>query len=96
MTIVYLIVLLFLAKIILIDSPVGHALGDAIRNLAPPRADYGPVSRGEIEALWRDVEELRDRLDRVVEEQLFLSQLMSSSRQLNPAPGEIEDLDRRN
>jgi hypothetical protein len=93
MAIVYLILLLFLAKIVLIDSPVGHALGDAIRNLAPRRADYGPVSRGEIEGLRRDVEELRDRLDRVIEEQLFLNELMSGSRRLNPAPGEIEDLD---
>ncbi len=49
-----------------------------------------------LEGLRRDVDELRERLDRVVEEQLFLTQLLSQPRQLNPGSGEAEDLDSSN
>ncbi len=40
MPILYLLAIVFLAKIVL-DSPVGKALGEAIRNLVPPRAADG-------------------------------------------------------
>ncbi len=95
MPILYLLVLVILAKIILIDSPVGKALGEAVRNLVPPRAPEGSVSHTELETLRRDVEELRDRLDRVVEEQSFLTRLLSEPRRLSLGPGEIEDVDNR-
>ncbi|KPK83256.1 MAG: hypothetical protein AMS25_00555 [Gemmatimonas sp. SM23_52] len=95
MPILYLLVVVILAKIILIDSPVGKALGEAVRNLVPPRAAEGSVSHAELETLRRDVEELRDRLDRVVEEQSFLTRLLSEPRHLSLGPGEIEDVDNR-
>ncbi len=95
MPVFYLLVLVFLAKIVLIDSPVGKALGDAIRNLAPPRAPAGSISQREIEGLRREVEDLRDRLERVVEEQSFLTRLLSEPRRLSPGPGAIEDRDTR-
>ncbi len=93
MPIVYLLVLVLLAKIVLIDSPVGKALGDAIRNLVPPRAPEGAVSRSELENLRRDVEELRDSVDRVIEEQSFLTRVLSQPGQLSLGAGEIEELD---
>ena len=93
MPILYLLVVVILAKIILIDSPVGKALGEAVRNLVPPRAPEGSVSQVELETLRRDVEELRDCLDRVVEEQSFLTRLLSEPRRLSPGPGETEDVD---
>lgn len=86
-----LVVVVFLAKIVLIDSPVGKALGDAVRNLTPPRAPQGAVSHTELESLRRDVEELRDRVERVVEEQAFLTRLLSQPRNLSLGPGEVED-----
>jgi hypothetical protein len=95
MPVLFLLVAVFLAKIVLIDSPVGKALGDAIRNLAPPRAPQGAVSQAELDRLQHDVEELRDRVDRVVEEQEFLTRLLSEPRRLSLRPGEIEDPDTR-
>jgi hypothetical protein len=95
MAVLYLLVLVFLAKIVLIDSPVGKALGDAIRNLVPPRAPQGAVSEAELDSLRRDVEELRDRVERVVEEQSFLTRLLLQPRQLGLGPGEIEDPETR-
>jgi hypothetical protein len=97
MAFLYLLVLLILAKIVLIDSPVGSALGDAIRNLVPPRSKGGAggaggaVSRSELEALRRDVEELRDRVDRIAEEQSFLTQVLSRPRPLRIGPGEGDE-----
>lgn len=95
MPLIYLLVLVFLAKIVLIDSPVGKALGDAIRALAPPRTPAGSVSQGELEGLRREVEDLRDRLERVVEEQSFLTRLLSEPRRLSPGSGAIEDRETR-
>jgi hypothetical protein len=91
MVFLYLLVLLILAKIVLIDSPVGSALGDAIRNLVPPRTPQGAVSRSELEALRRDVEELRDLVDRIAEEQSFLTQVLSRPRPLSIGPGESDE-----
>ncbi len=93
MAVLYLLVLVFLAKIVLIDSPVGTALGDAIRSLTPSRAPEGTASRADLEHLRRDVEELRDRVDRVVEEQAFLTQLLSESQRRSLGPGKSEDFD---
>lgn len=87
MVVVYLLVLVLLVKIVLIDSPVGRALGDAISNLVPPRAPEGSVSRAEFELLRRDVEELGERLDRMVEEQAFLTRLLAEPRRLSLGPG---------
>ena len=96
MPILYLLVLVFLAKIVLIDSPVGKALGDAIRNLSPPRAPDGAVSQSELELLRRDVEELRDSVERVVEEQAFLTRLLSRpGEHLSLGPGETGNEDTR-
>ena len=96
MGILYLLVLVILAKIVLIDSPVGKALGDAIRNLSPPKAPEGGATRAELEELRRDVEEIRDRLDRVIEEQAFLTRLLSKPpRHISLGPGEIESEDTR-
>ncbi len=93
MPILYLLVLVFLAKIVLIDSPVGKALGDAIRNIAPPKAPDGAISQRELERLQRQVDDLRDQLERVVDEQSFLTRLLSEPRRLSLGPGEIEDRD---
>jgi hypothetical protein len=93
MPILYLLVLALLAKIVLIDSPIGKALGDAIRNLAPPRAPEGAAVRSELERLRRVVEELRDSVERVIEEQSFLTRVLSQPRQLSLGGGEIEELD---
>lgn len=95
MAVLYLLVLVLLAKIVLIDSPVGKALGDAIRSLVPPRAPPGAVSRAELESLRRDVEELRERVERVVEEQSFLTRLLSQPKRLSLGSGEIEDPETR-
>jgi hypothetical protein len=93
MAILYLLVLVLLAKIVLIDSPLGKALGDAVRNIVPPKAAEGTISHGELDALRRDVEELRDRVDRVVEEQSFLTRLLSQPKHLSLGSGEIDDQD---
>lgn len=93
MPVLYLLVLVLLAKIVLIDSPVGKALGDTIRNLAPEKAPEGAVSQAELELLRRDVEELRDRVDRVVEEQAFLTQLLAKPERLSLRPGDGDDQD---
>ena len=93
MPVLFLLVLVFLAKIVLIDSPVGKALADAIRDLVPPRASQASVSHNEIEVLRREVEEIRDRLERVVEEQSFLMRLLSEPRRLSLGPAETEELD---
>ena len=93
MPVLYLLVLVLLAKIVLIDSPVGKALGDTIRNLVPEKAPEGAVSQAELDLLRRDVEELRDRVDRVVEEQAFLTQLLAKPERLSLRPGERDDQD---
>ncbi|UCC73315.1 MAG: hypothetical protein JSV86_01750 [Gemmatimonadota bacterium] len=98
MTVAYLVALFFLAilaKIVLVDSPLGKALGDAVSNLVPPKASEGAVSRGELDKLRHDVEELRDRVERVVEEQTFLTQLLSEPGHMRLGPGEAEDSDTR-
>lgn len=83
----------FLAKIVLVDSPLGKALGEAVRNLVPPKAPEGAVSQGELDNLKRDVGELRDQLERVVEEQAFLTRLLSEPKRMELGPGEAEDSD---
>ena len=93
MPVLYLLLLVFLAKIVLIDSPVGKALGDAIRNLSPAKAPEGAASQAELEHLRRAVEDLRDRVDRVVEEQAFLTQLLSRTERLGLGPGDRDDKD---
>jgi hypothetical protein len=93
MSLVFLLVLVFLAKIVLIDSPVGQALGDAIRGMVPPRVPEGSASRGELDQLRRDVEELRDRVDRIVDEQEFLTRLLAQPRQRSLGPGEVKHRD---
>ena len=93
MPVVVLLVVVFLAKIVLIDSPVGKALGDAIRNLTPPRPPEGGASQAELESLRSDVDELRDRLERLVEEQSFLTRLLSKPRHIGIGPGDLEDDD---
>jgi hypothetical protein len=98
MLVVYLVALVFvaiLAKIVLVDSPLGKALGEAVRNLVPPKAPEGAVSQGEMDSLKRDVEGLRDQLERVVEEQAFLTRLLSEPKQMELGPGEAEDSDTR-
>ena len=95
MAVLYLLALVFLAKVVF-DSPVGKALGDAIRSLTPQRTPRGAVSQAELELLRRDVEDLKDRVDRVVEEQAFLTQLMSQPTRpgLGPGVGDDEDFPR--
>jgi hypothetical protein len=93
MAVLYLLVLVFLVKIVMIDSPVGKALGDAIRNLTPQKAPQGAVSQAEVELLRRDVEDLKDRVDRVVEEQAFLTQLLSQPERRSLGPGNMNDQD---
>ncbi len=48
MPILHLLAIVFLAGIVF-DSPVGKALGEAIRNLVPPRAPDGARIRAELE-----------------------------------------------
>ncbi len=91
MAVLYLLVAVLLAKIVLIDSPVGKALGDAVRNLVPPKAPEGAVPYSELEGLRRDVEELRDRVDRVIEEQSFLTRVLSQPKQLGLGAGDFEE-----
>jgi hypothetical protein len=93
MAVLYLLALVFLVKIVLIDSPVGKALGDAIRSLTPQKAPQGAVSQAELELIRRDVEDLKDRVDRVVEEQAFLTQLLSQPQRRSLGPGEVNDQD---
>ncbi len=98
MPLVYLAALLLaamLAKIVLVDSPLGKALGEAVRNLVPPKAPEGAVSHGELDSLKRDVEGLRDQLERVVEEQAFLTRLLAEPDKMQLGPGEAEDSDTR-
>ncbi len=90
---VALVLVIALAKVVLVDSPLGKALGDAVRNLVPPKAPPGAVSQGEFDELRREMVELRDQLERVVEEQSFLTRLLTESRQLSLGPGETEDSD---
>jgi hypothetical protein len=87
------VVLVLLAKIVSIDSPVGNALGDAIRNLVPPRALEGAVGHSELESLRRDVEGLRDSVERVIEEQSFLTRVLSQPGPLGLGTDEVEELD---
>lgn len=94
MPVLLLVMALFLAKIVLIDSPVGQALGDAIRNRTPPRAPEGAASLADVERLRADVEDLRDRLERVIEEQSFLTRLLSQ-RRIAIGPGESENEESR-
>ncbi len=83
-----LLVVALLAKIVLIDSPVGAALGDAIRNLVPARDPHGSASdHEELDALRRDVDALHERIDRVVEEQAFLTELLAEPRRLSLESG---------
>jgi hypothetical protein len=93
LTLVALLVLVFLAKIVFIDSPVGQALGDAIRNMAPPKVPPGAASRADLESMRRDMEELREQVDRVIEEQAFLTQLLAEPERLRLGPGDTEDRD---
>ncbi|MGD2216370.1 MAG: hypothetical protein PVJ64_06425 [Gemmatimonadales bacterium] len=98
MPVVYLVALIFvaiLAKIVLVDSPLGKALGEAVRNLVPPKAPQGAVSQGELESLKRDVDGLRDQLERVIEEQAFLTRLLAEPEQMKLGRGEAEDSDTR-
>lgn len=91
MPVLLLVVAVILAKIVLIDSPLGQALGDAIRQLAPPKSEGG-ASRAELEGLRRDVDELRDLVDRVVEEQSFLTRLLSKPPgHIGIGPGKLDD-----
>jgi hypothetical protein len=95
MAVLYILLLVILAKIVLVDSPVGNAVAEAIRSLMPTRASGDGVSRAELESLRRDVEELRDRVERVVEEQSFLTRLLSEPRPLSLGPGRVEDPETR-
>lgn len=88
---VALFLLMLTMKIVLIDSPVGAALGDVIRGMAPERAPRGAATRGEVEELRREIEELRDRIDRVVEEQAFLTRLLTEPDRLRLGSGSIEE-----
>lgn len=88
-----LLLVVLAAKIVLIDSPVGAALGDAIRNLVPPRTPQGAASRSEMEELRHEVDQLRDRVDRLVDEQAFLTRLLSEPTRLQLKPGDIEGED---
>lgn len=90
MTVLVLLLLVIAAKIVLIDSPVGAALGDVIRNLAPPRAPSGAASARELERLRVEVDELRDRVDRLVDEQAFLTRLLSEPTRLQLKSGDVE------
>ena len=56
----------------------------------PPR---GAASQGELEQVRRDIEDLRDRIDRVVEEQSFLTKLLTESRPLSLGSGGAADED---
>ena len=91
MPVLYLLLVVFLAKIVF-DSPVGRALGDAIRNLSPPRAPTGAATQAEVEKLREDVEAIREELERVVEEQSFITRLLSKPpRHISIGPGELEN-----
>ncbi len=95
MVVLYILLLVILAKIVLVDSPVGNALAEAIRGLMPSTAGRDAVSRAELESLRRDVEDLRDRVERVVEEQAFLTRLLSEPKPLTLGPGRAEDPETR-
>ena len=79
MAVLYLLGIVLLAKIVL-DSPVGRAMGDALRGFTTPSAPRGAASQAELEQVRRDVEELRDQIERVVEEQAFITRLLSEPR----------------
>ena len=92
MAILYLLAVVFLTKVVL-DSPVGRAMADALRNRSTSAAPSGSVSQAEIEQVRQDVEALRDRVDRIVEEQSFITRLMTESRPMSLGSGEVEDED---
>ncbi len=92
-TFLMLIVLVVLAKVVLIDSPVGAALGDVIRSLAPSKAPQGAASSAELENLRLNLEELHDRLERVEQEQEFLTRLLTEPKRLSMGPGEAKRKD---
>lgn len=92
-TFLALIVLVVLAKVVLIDSPVGAALGDVIRNLTPAKAPKGAASSSELEHLRLSVEELHERLERVEEEQEFLNRLLTEPKRLSLESGETKNQD---
>ncbi len=92
-TILVAIVLLILAKVVLIDSPVGAALGDVIRSLAPSKAPQGAASSAELENLRLNLEELHDRLERVEQEQEFLTRLLTEPKRLSMGPGGAKQKD---
>ncbi len=92
-TILVAIGLLILAKVVLIDSPVGAALGDVIRSLAPSKAPQGGASSAELENLRLNLEELHDRLERVEQEQEFLTRLLTEPKRLSMGPGEAKQKD---
>ena len=92
-TFLMLIVLVVLAKVVLIDSPVGAALGDVIRSLAPSKAPQGAASSAELENLRLNLEELHDRLERVEQEQEFLTRLLTEPKRLSMGPGEAKHKD---
>ena len=92
MAVLYLLAVVFLAKVVL-DSPVGRAMADSLRNRSTSAASSGSVSQAEIEQVRQDVEELRDRVDRIVEEQSFITRLLTESRPMSLGPGEVKDED---
>lgn len=92
-TVLGLIILVFLAKIVLIDSPVGAALGDVVRSLAPSKAPQGAASSSELEDLRLSVEALHERLERVEQEQEFLTRLLTEPKRLSLEPGETKHED---
>lgn len=89
-TFLALLVLVLLAKVVLIDSPVGAALGDVIRRIAPARAPRGAASSSELENLRLNVETLHERLERVEQEQEFLTRLLMEPKRLGLEPGEAK------
>ena len=94
MALLYLLGLIFLAKIVL-DSPIGKAMGDTIRSFSAPAGPKGAASQADMERVRLDIEELRDRVDRIVEEQSFITRLLTESKQLSLGPGEARDEDVR-
>ncbi|MEE9156474.1 MAG: hypothetical protein V3U38_07470 [Gemmatimonadota bacterium] len=94
MALLYLVGLIFLAKIVM-DSPVGKAMGDSIRSFSARAAPKGAASQADMERARRDIEALRDRVDRIVEEQSFITRLLTESRPLSLGSGEASDEDVR-
>ena len=92
MALLYVIGIIFLTKVVL-ESPLGKAMGDALRSFTTPAAPRGAASQGELEQVRRDIEDLRDRIDRVVEEQSFLTKLLTKSSPLSLGSGGAADED---